>query len=195
MDNSGTVPYANRVFTDFFGPNVDASASCYINHVLYQWDSSRDYNPSAGLERIEAVVLAINSADDERNPPETGVMEREIKRVKHGRVLLLPGSPDTAGHGTTAQAIGLCEIVARSRKCDDLNVEPVRDSALCAQHALHGSQLDDRVHIRVGAHARYAVRDRMFEEPRCPHPHVCGRESGPRLCRGVSGIGQGNRTK
>jgi homoserine O-acetyltransferase/O-succinyltransferase len=43
------------------------------NDVLYMWDSSRDYNPSAGLERIQAVVLAINSADDERNPPETGI--------------------------------------------------------------------------------------------------------------------------
>jgi homoserine O-acetyltransferase len=71
---------------------------------LYQWDSSRDYNPSRELEKIEAVLLAINSADDERNPPETGVMEREIKRVRHGRALLIPGSPDTAGHGTTAQA-------------------------------------------------------------------------------------------
>ena len=74
------------------------------NDVLYQWDSSRDYNPSAGLERIEAVLLAINSADDERNPPETGVLEREIKRVKNGRILLIPGSEQTAGHGTTAQA-------------------------------------------------------------------------------------------
>src|SRR3989440_6679509 len=72
--------------------------------VLYQWDSSRDYNPSAGLERIEARLLAINSADDERNPPATGVMEREIKRVQHGRVYLIPGSADTAGHGTTGQA-------------------------------------------------------------------------------------------
>jgi len=74
------------------------------NDVLYQWDSSRDYNPSAGLERIQAVLLAINSADDERNPPETGVLEREIKRVKNGRVLLIPGSEQTAGHGTTGQA-------------------------------------------------------------------------------------------
>jgi homoserine O-acetyltransferase len=74
------------------------------NDVLYQWDSSRDYNPSAGLERIEAALLAINSADDERNPPETGVLEREIKRVKNGRVLLIPGSEQTAGHGTTGQA-------------------------------------------------------------------------------------------
>jgi homoserine O-acetyltransferase len=74
------------------------------NDVLYQWDSSRDYNPSAGLEKIQATLLAINSADDERNPPETGVLEREIRRVKNGRILLIPGSPDTAGHGTTASA-------------------------------------------------------------------------------------------
>jgi len=74
------------------------------NDVLYQWDSSRDYNPAAGLERIEAVLLAINSADDERNPPELGVLEREIRRVKHGRFLLIPGSAETAGHGTTGQA-------------------------------------------------------------------------------------------
>lgn len=74
------------------------------NDHLYQWDSSRDYNPSAGLERIEATVLAINSADDERNPPETGIMDREIKRVKNGRVFLIPASEATAGHGTTGQA-------------------------------------------------------------------------------------------
>jgi homoserine O-acetyltransferase len=72
--------------------------------VVYQWDSSRDYNPSAGLERITATLLAINSADDERNPPENGVLEREIKRVRNGRVYLIPGSADTAGHGTTGSA-------------------------------------------------------------------------------------------
>ena len=74
------------------------------NDHLYQWDSSRDYNPSPGLERIQAAVLAINSADDERNPPETGIMDREIKRVTNGRVFLIPGSELTAGHGTTGQA-------------------------------------------------------------------------------------------
>ena len=74
------------------------------NDHLYQWDSSRDYNPSPGLERIQATLLAINSSDDERNPPELGVLDREIKRVKNGRVLLIPGSENTAGHGTTAQA-------------------------------------------------------------------------------------------
>jgi homoserine O-acetyltransferase len=74
------------------------------NDVLYQWDSSRDYNASPGLEKINAAVLAINSADDERNPPELGVLDREMKRVKNGRVLLIPASENTAGHGTTANA-------------------------------------------------------------------------------------------
>jgi homoserine O-acetyltransferase len=74
------------------------------NDVLYQWDSSRDYNPSAGLEKIKAKVLAINAADDERNPPELGLLDREIKRVKNGRVLLIPASDNTAGHGTTGMS-------------------------------------------------------------------------------------------
>jgi len=83
---------------------LNAAFTGDANDHLYQWDSSRDYNPSAGLERIRAVVLAINSADDERNPPETGVLDREIKRVKNGRVFLIPASEQTAGHGTTGQA-------------------------------------------------------------------------------------------
>ena len=74
------------------------------NDHLYQWDASRDYNASADLERIEATLLAINSADDERNPPELGLLDREIKRVKNGRVFLIPASDQTAGHGTTGQA-------------------------------------------------------------------------------------------
>jgi homoserine O-acetyltransferase/O-succinyltransferase len=74
------------------------------NDHLYQWDASRDYDASPGLERIQAVLLAINSADDERNPPELGLLDREIKRVKNGRVLLIPGSDQTVGHGTTGQA-------------------------------------------------------------------------------------------
>ena len=74
------------------------------NDHLYQWDASRDYNASRNLERIQAVLMAINSADDERNPPELGVLEREIKRVKNGRVLLIPASDQTVGHGTTSQA-------------------------------------------------------------------------------------------
>lgn len=74
------------------------------NDVLYQWASSGDYNPAPGLEKIQAAVLAINAADDERNPPETGIMDREIKRVRNGRYHLIPASADTAGHGTTGSA-------------------------------------------------------------------------------------------
>jgi homoserine O-acetyltransferase len=74
------------------------------NDVLYQWESSYDYDPSPGLERIQAAVLALNSSDDERNPPELGVMEREIKRVRNGRYVLIPGGPDTRGHGTPGMA-------------------------------------------------------------------------------------------
>ena len=74
------------------------------NNFLYQWESSGDYDASPGLKRIQASLLAINAADDERNPPETGIMEREIKRVKNGRLLLIPASDQTRGHGTTGMA-------------------------------------------------------------------------------------------
>ena len=74
------------------------------NDTLYQWESSADYDPSPNLERIQAALLAINAADDERNPPELGVMEREIKRVKNSRYVLLPMGPDNRGHGTTGNA-------------------------------------------------------------------------------------------
>jgi homoserine O-acetyltransferase len=74
------------------------------NDVLYQWESSGDYNPLSGLERIQATVLAINAADDERNPLELGTLDREIKRVKNGRVLVIPASVETTGHGTTGNA-------------------------------------------------------------------------------------------
>jgi homoserine O-acetyltransferase/O-succinyltransferase len=74
------------------------------NDALYQWDSSRDYNPAPELERIRAAVLAIDSADDERNPPETGIMERELKRIKNARLYLIPASEETRGHSTTGFA-------------------------------------------------------------------------------------------
>jgi len=74
------------------------------NDFLYQWESSGDYDAAPDLTKIEAALLAINSADDERNPPETGLMERALKEVKNGRLLLIPASVDTRGHGTTANA-------------------------------------------------------------------------------------------
>jgi homoserine O-acetyltransferase len=83
---------------------LSAPFAADANDFMYQWDSSRDYNASPGLEKIEAALLAINAADDERNPPETGLMERELKRVKNGRLYLIPASEDTRGHGTTGMA-------------------------------------------------------------------------------------------
>jgi homoserine O-acetyltransferase len=74
------------------------------NDFIYQWEASHDYNPSAGMERIEATVLAINAADDERNPPETGVTDAAIKRIKNGRLYLIPASTETRGHLTTGNA-------------------------------------------------------------------------------------------
>jgi homoserine O-acetyltransferase/O-succinyltransferase len=74
------------------------------NDFLWQWGSSADYDPAPDLEKIEAPLLLINAADDERNPPETGITETAMKRVKNGKLLLIPASEQTSGHGTTANA-------------------------------------------------------------------------------------------
>ena len=95
-----TAAAADKLVDDRLAAPFNADA----NDFIYQWESSRDYNASPGLERIQAVLLAINSADDERNPPETGLMERELKRVKNARLYLIPASEETRGHGTTGMA-------------------------------------------------------------------------------------------
>lgn len=82
-----------------------ARVTADANDFVYQWDSSRDYDPSPGLERIRARLLAINAADDERNPPETGVMQAAMQRVPNGRLLLIPAGEATTGHGTTGNAL------------------------------------------------------------------------------------------
>jgi len=74
--------------------------SLEANDMIYQYDASRDYNPSPHLDKIKAPLYAINSADDQVNPPELGALEREIKRVKRGRYILIPISDQTSGHGT-----------------------------------------------------------------------------------------------
>jgi len=79
---------------------VDIVRTDDANDVLYALEASRDYDPGPGLEKIRAPLLAINSADDHINPPELGILEREIKRVPHGRALLIPLSEKTRGHGS-----------------------------------------------------------------------------------------------
>lgn len=70
------------------------------NDMLYAYAASEDYDPAPHLGRIRAPLLAINSADDQVNPPELGIMEASIKRVKRGRFVLLPIDEHTRGHGT-----------------------------------------------------------------------------------------------
>jgi homoserine O-acetyltransferase len=74
------------------------------NDYLYQWEASGDYDPLPGLARIKATVLVINAADDERNPPETGLTEAALKQIKNARLFLIPASEETRGHGTTGMA-------------------------------------------------------------------------------------------
>jgi homoserine O-acetyltransferase len=95
-----TAAKADRMVDDRLATPIAADA----NDFIYQWQASHDYNPSAGLERIEATLLAINAADDERNPPETGVMLAAMKRVKSGKLYLIPASTETRGHLTTGNA-------------------------------------------------------------------------------------------
>ena len=70
------------------------------NDVLYALEASHDYDPGPDLEKIRAPLLAINSADDLINPPELGILEREIKRVPRGRAIVIPLSDQTRGHGS-----------------------------------------------------------------------------------------------
>lgn len=76
------------------------SSTLDANDLIYAFDSSRDYNPQPYLSKIKAPLIAINSADDQVNPPELGLMEKEIKNVKKGKYILLPITDKTTGHGT-----------------------------------------------------------------------------------------------
>ena len=88
---------ADRFFDDMVRRQLSRTDA---NDMLYAFDASRDYDPGPNLERIKAPLIAINSADDQVNPPELGILEREIKRVKRGRYVLIPISDRTRGHGT-----------------------------------------------------------------------------------------------
>jgi homoserine O-acetyltransferase len=89
------------------------------NDLLYQIGASWDYDPGPYLEKIRAPLVAINSADDLINPPELGILEREIQRVKHGSAVLIPLGPETRGHGSHTLANlwkqRLAELLERTR--------------------------------------------------------------------------------
>ena len=75
------------------------------NDILYQMESSYDYDPAPNLEKIRAPLFAVNSADDLINPPELGILERQIKRVPHGKAVVIPYSDRTRGHGSHTIAV------------------------------------------------------------------------------------------
>jgi homoserine O-acetyltransferase/O-succinyltransferase len=95
-------------------------ASTDANDFLYAFEASRDYDPSPALEKIEAALTAVNSVDDEVNPPELGILEREIRRVKRGKAVVLPIGPRTRGHGTHTNAPAwkehLANLLAESKR-------------------------------------------------------------------------------
>ncbi len=100
QDEAPTAAKADHMVDERLAAGVATDA----NDFIYQWEASHDYDASGGLSRIEAKLLAINAADDERNPPETGVTLEAIKQLKHGKLYLIPASSETRGHGTTASA-------------------------------------------------------------------------------------------
>jgi homoserine O-acetyltransferase len=98
---AGTHAAADKAVDDMLvGPN-DGDA----NDTIWQMDASRDYDPAPKLGIIRAAVLAINAADDERNPVEVGSTPRAVAGLKHGKFYLIPASAQTRGHGTTGQAV------------------------------------------------------------------------------------------
>lgn len=100
--NLATRDAADKFLEDSFGRRL---AELDANDLLYQVNASRNYDPSARLEKIKVHVMFVNSADDFINPPELGIAEREIKKVKNGRFVLLPISDQTRGHGTHTWAV------------------------------------------------------------------------------------------
>jgi len=92
-----TLAKADEVLDKFVADYIKTSDA---NDVLYALEASHDYDPGPNLEKIRAPLLAINSADDLINPPELGILEREIKRVRQGRAIVIPLSDRTRGHGS-----------------------------------------------------------------------------------------------
>jgi homoserine O-acetyltransferase len=97
----GTRDAADEYLDDYFKARLTGLDA---NDLLYQVNASRNYDPSPQLEKITAPMMYINSADDFINPPELGIAEREIKKVKSGRFVLLPITDETRGHGTHTRA-------------------------------------------------------------------------------------------
>jgi homoserine O-acetyltransferase len=108
---------ADQILDEFVARTLRTSDA---NDVLYALESSADYDPAPGLERIQAPLLAINFEDDLINPPELGILEHEIGRVKRGKAIVIPRSDRTRGHGThTLAAVWKEHLIALLRETED----------------------------------------------------------------------------
>ena len=96
-----TLAQADKVLDSYVESSVKSSDA---NDLMYALAASRDYDPGPALGKIEAPLVAVNSADDLINPPELGILEREIGRVPHGRAVVIPFSERTRGHGSHSYA-------------------------------------------------------------------------------------------
>jgi homoserine O-acetyltransferase len=102
QQDAPTLADADRVIDDYVNKDLTVDDA---NDVLYAFEASHDYDPGPGLEKIRAPLYAVNSADDLVNPPELGILEREIKRVPHGHAVVIPLSDRTRGHGSHTVAV------------------------------------------------------------------------------------------
>ena len=162
------------------------------NDQLYALEASPDYDPGPGLEKITAPLLAVNSADDLVNPPEIGVLEREIKRVPKGRAIMIPLSDKTAGHGThTIAAVWkqyLARFVERKRKMTPRRTvfslaALVAASTTCSESRRHGPECRRPSPCR--AWPRDQARGRRRVRSRSSYPRQqCWRASIRRSSRG-----------
>jgi homoserine O-acetyltransferase/O-succinyltransferase len=92
-----TLARADEVIETYVEENLPSHDA---NDMLYAIEASHDYDPGPALEKIQAPLLAVNSADDLINPPELKILEHEITRVPHGRAIVIPYSERTRGHGS-----------------------------------------------------------------------------------------------
>ena len=115
-----TLSQSDAVLDDYVRTTV---ASADANDVLYQLEASWDYDPAPGLQKIQAPLVAINFADDLINPPELGILEREIAHVRGGRAIVVPASAETRGHGTHTIAKVWKDYLAELMKNSD---RPIR---------------------------------------------------------------------
>jgi homoserine O-acetyltransferase len=117
MQKAAPTRAAAEAYVDKYVARADGATDA--NDLIYQLDASRNYDPSAHLDRITVPVMWINSADDFINPPELGIAEKMVGRMPRAKFVLLPISAKTRGHGThTAAAVWKDELVELMRESE-----------------------------------------------------------------------------